>query len=372
MSESNKIQNNKAKRVWFITDTHLGVRNNSNEWIEQIREYFFDWFFPLVKANYQPGDILLHLGDFFDSRQSINLKVLNLGISVAEEMSNLFPDGVYFIVGNHDIWGKTTNDVNSLKTIKWIPGITIFEEPQSMDFNGKSFYLMPWRKDHEAEEETLESALPHDVLCCHTDIRGLKFNRYSNVEEGSEASKFKKFGRVYSGHIHYAQKVNNINMLGSAYEITRSDMDNQKSITLLDLSDMEETVFPNNFSPKFKKFYFDQILESTPEELEPLFRNNFVDIMIDPVMSLKAPLNILIDSISSQRTLKFHPYDPEQSTNLSQQIFESEGKSFNVIDFIKEYVSLTEHDEETKEKIVSSLLKLHKLVTTQEQDQKLL
>ena len=94
--------------------------------------------------------------------------------------------------------------------------------------------------------------------------------------------------------------------------------------------------------------------------------------MIDPVMSLKAPLNILTDSISSQRTLKFHPYDPEQSTNLSQQIFESEGKSFNVIDFIKEYVSIMEHGDETKEKIVSSLLKLHKLVTTQEQDQKLL
>ena len=41
-----------AKRVWFITDTHLGVRNNSNEWIEQIREYFFDWFFPLIKKHY--------------------------------------------------------------------------------------------------------------------------------------------------------------------------------------------------------------------------------------------------------------------------------------------------------------------------------
>ena len=44
----------------------------------------------------------------------------------------------------------------------------------------------------------------------------------------------------------------------------------------------------------------------------------------------------------------------------------------NVIDFIKEYVSIMEHDDETKEKIVSSLLKLHKLVTAQEQDQKLL
>jgi DNA repair exonuclease SbcCD nuclease subunit len=372
MKTGKKIENNRVKRVWFITDTHLGVRNNSNEWIEQIREYFFDWFFPLVRENYQPGDILIHLGDFFDSRQSINLKVLNLGISVAEEMSNIFVDGVYFIVGNHDIWGKTTNDVNSLKTIKWIPGIEVFEEPQSLDFGGRSFYLMPWRKDHQAEEETLESSLPHDVLCCHTDIRGLKFNKYSDVETGSSVAKFKKFGRVYSGHIHYSQKVDNINMLGSPYEITRSDMGNQKSITLLNLSSMEETVFVNDFSPKFKKFYFDQILELTPEELEPLFRNNFVDIMIDPVMSLKAPLNILTDTITSQRTLKFHPYDPQNSGNLSQQIFESEGKSFNVIDFIKEYVSLSDYDDDIKQKMISSLLKLHKVVTTQEQDQKIL
>ena len=372
MSEFNIIKNDKAKRVWFITDTHLGVRNNSNEWIEQIREYFFNWFFPLVRSNYKPGDILIHLGDFFDSRQSINLKVLNLGISVAEEMSNIFKDGVYFIIGNHDSWGKTTNDVNSLKTIKWIPGINVFEEPQSLDLNNRSFFLMPWRKDHETEIETLNSVTPHDVLCCHTDIRGLKFNRYSDVESGAEVSKFKKFTRVYSGHIHYSQKVDNINMLGSPYEITRSDMENPKSITVLDLDDMEEIVFRNNYSPKFKKFYFHQILESTPEQLEPLFRNNFIDIFIDPEMSIKAPLNILTETITSQRTLKFHPYNPVNETELSQQIFESEGKSFNVVDFIKDYVSNMDKDEVTKNKIVSSLLKLHKLVITQEQDQKLL
>ena len=372
MTDQEKIINNSARRVWFITDTHLGVRNNSNEWIDQIREYFFDWFFPMVRKNYKPGDILIHLGDFFDSRQSINLKVLNLGISVAEEFSNIFKDGVYFIVGNHDIWGKTTNDVNSLKTIKWIPGINVYEEPQSIDFNGRSFFLMPWRKDHVAEEATLEAALPHDVLCCHTDIRGLKFNKYTTVNEGSEAVKFKKFTKVYSGHIHYAQKLDNINMLGSPYEITRSDMDNTKSITLLDLSDLSETVFVNDFSPRFRKLYFDQILESTPDELEPIFRNNFIDIMIDPVMSLKAPLNILTDLLTSQRTLKFHPYDPDQTGSLSQQIFESEGKHFNVLDFINEYVSNMDHDSETKNKLISSLMKLHKVVTTQEQDQKLL
>ena len=362
------IENKLAKRVWFITDTHLGVRNNSNEWIDYIRDYFFNWFFPLVRKNYQPGDVLFHLGDFFDSRQSLNLKVLNLGIEIAEEMSSIFKDGIYIIVGNHDIWGKTSNDVNSLKSIKWIPGINILEEPETIQIAGKNILLMPWRKDHEEESSFLEGAEPHDVLCCHADIRGLKFNRFTSVETGASMKEFEKFKKVYSGHIHYAQKAGNINMLGSPYEITRSDMDNKKGITLLDVSKMKETYFENDYSPKFKRFYFTDILDKTPDELEPLFRNNFVDIMIDPVMSLKAPLSILTDLLQTQKSLKFHPYDPNQANSLSQQIIDVEGRQFNVLDFIKEYVDNLDEDQEIKNKMYNSLSKLHTIVTTQTQD----
>jgi len=211
------------------------------------------------------------------------------------------------------------------------------------------------------------------VLCCHADIRGLKFNKYVNVESGADISKFKKFTKVYSGHIHYAQKHDNITMLGSPYELTRSDMDNEKSITLLDLSNgMTEIVYPNTFSPRFKKFYFSDILESTPNELEPKFRNNFVDIMIDPMMALKAPLSMLTDTITTQRFLKFHPYDPEKTTTLTDQMIESEGgEQFNVLDFIKAYVESMDVIEETKEKIIGSLFKLHNIVINQEQEKKL-
>lgn len=359
------MKNEQVKRIWFITDTHLGVRNNSNDWIENIRDYFFNWFFPLVKQNYQPGDILLHLGDFFDSRQSINLRVLNLGVEIAEEMSRLFEGGVHIIVGNHDIWGKNSNEINSLKSIKWIPGIKIYEEPLSTNFGSRSFFLMPWRKDHEEDSKTLEETKPHDVLCCHADIRGLKFNKYVLNEEGSDVTKFEKFQKVYSGHIHYSQVVGNINMLGSPYELTRSDMDNPKSIWLLDLDTMQEKRFVNNHSPKFKRFNFEDILESTPEQLEPEFRNNFVDILIDPVMSLKAPLSLLTDVLTTQKSLKFHPYDPNQANSLSQQIIDTEGKQFNVLDFAKEFVDNLDEPQEIKDKMYSSLVKLHTIVLTQ-------
>jgi len=353
------IKNENAKRVWFITDTHLGIKNSSNEWIEIMREYFFEWFFPMIEKEYQEGDVLMHLGDWHDSRQSVNLKVLNLSMEIAEKMSSIFNDGIYVILGNHDIWGKYTNDINSLKPIKWIPNFTIFEEPETLILGDRKFCMMPWRKDTDTERETLDSFGAHDYLCCHTDITGLKFNKYVKIDKGTNLEELNKFTRVYSGHIHYSQKTNNVIMLGSPYELTRSDMDNPKFILRLDLETGEETAFRNNFSPTFNKHLFTDILESTPDELEVKFKNNFVDVMIDPKMALKAPLSVLTDEITSARKIMFHPYEPDKASSLSAQMYDSDGKQFNVLDFISEYVGHMDYDEETKNKLINSLGKLY-------------
>jgi DNA repair exonuclease SbcCD nuclease subunit len=287
-------------------------------------------------------------------------------------MANIFKDGVYIIVGNHDIFGKNTNEVNSLKSIKWIPGINIFEEPISLVTSNSKILMMPWRKDEEEDKNFLDSAESHDILCCHTSISGLKLNKYVNDEEGVEINSFSKFKKVYSGHIHYSQKSKNVNMLGSPYELTRSDMDNKKSITLLDLENMTEEVFENVYSPKFKRIFFKDLLEMNLEETEPLFKNNYVDILIDPSLSLKSNLSLLTDLISSQRSLNFHPYDPDQATTLSEQMLDIDGRQFSVLDFIKEYVKNLDDDEQTKESMVKSLFKLYSIVSKQEQEQKIL
>jgi len=361
----NTIKVPQAKRVWFITDTHLGVRNNSNEWIEIMEDYFFKWFFPLIRDNYQPGDILIHCGDWFDSRQSVNLKVLNLGVSIAEEMSSIFKDGIHILIGNHDIWGKNSNDVNSLKSIKWIPGFNIHEEPVSLNLGGTSFFMMPWRKDQEAETQCLIETSPHDYLCCHADIKGLNFNKFVKVEHGIEEEYLKKFRKIYSGHIHYAQDYKNVKMLGSPYQLTRSDMGNTKGITLLDLSDGSERFFENKFSPKFQKIDFNRILEMTISDASQIFSNNFVDILIDPKMALRAPLNILTDEVTTPRKISFHPHDPNQAGLLSDKIRDTDGSNFSVIDFIDAYVEGLEYDEQTKSKLIRSIKALHNSVANQ-------
>jgi len=357
------------KRVIFITDTHLGVRNNSNDWIDIHDDYFKNWFIPLCKKIYRPGDCLVHLGDVYDSRQSLNLRVLNLGIEIFEDLSAIFKDGIFIICGNHDIYGKNTNEVNSLKSLKWIPGIKIYEEPESIQLGNRKIFLMPWRKDHDAERETLMTVKePHDYMFCHTDLKGLMFNKFVRIDAGLDYADMDKFERVYSGHIHYSQTFGKMRMLGSPFQLTRSDTDNAKGITVLDLESGDEEYYENNYSPKFVRITFDKVLNSTPNELNHIFKNNFIDIMIDPIMSLKAPLSILTDSIQSQRSVNFHPYDPNQANNLTQQILDTEGRIFNVMDFIDEYVKGMDTDDLTKGRILSSLQKLHNLVAEQDQN----
>lgn len=359
------IENKKAKRIWFITDTHLGIKNSSNEWIDIMQSYFKDWFFPLIRREYKDGDILVHLGDWYDSRQSLSLKALNLGVWVAEEMSSIFENGIYVIAGNHDVWGKNSNEINSLKSIKWIPNFTILENPESAIFGTRRVFMMPWRKDSEQESETLNSIGSHDYLFCHTDIVGLKFNRYSDVEHGTKEGDLKKFRKIYSGHIHYSQNKGNIRMLGSPYELTRSDMGNRKYIMCLDLETEKEKTYTNDFSPKYKKFTFDYVLNKTPSELELEFRNNFVDIFIDPSLALKTQLGLISEIITTQRSLNFHPYT---SKNVTQNnvMYESNAQ-FNIMSFIKDYIDNIEgEDDSIKNKLYRSMVKLYQSVSNDE------
>jgi len=347
-----------AKRIWFITDTHLGVRNNSEEWLSIHKDYFFDWFIPLIKKNYKKGDVLVHLGDVYDSRQSLNLKVLNLGITVFEELSKIFKDGIFIICGNHDIFGRSSNEINSLKSLKWIPKVRIFEEPETIYFGERKVFLMPWRKDHEEERKLLATIDKHDYMFCHTDLKGLMFNKMVRIEEGLNYEDLGQFERVYSGHIHYSQNFGKMRMLGSPYQLTRSDTNNPKGITLLELDSGNEIYFDNHFSPKFIRMTFEKVLYSSPEELNPIFKNNFIDILVDPQLAVKAPLGLLTEYVHPPLKISFTPLSSPDQEVVDEGFHDLEGKNFSILDLTKLYLERCNYEEEKSTKIYKAIEKL--------------
>ena len=195
-----------VKRIWMISDTHLGVRSNSREWMDIIEDYFRNFFIPLLRRESRPGDVLVHSGDVFDSRQSINLYVLNKGIELFEEIASFMP--VYMIIGNHDIFMKYTNEINSLKVFKNVENIHVFEEPTHVFMGKKKVFFLPWVEKHEDLKNIVNDPVnAADILFCHTDIQGLSFNRFTKIEEGNEIETFRGYKKVYSGHIHFHRRI---------------------------------------------------------------------------------------------------------------------------------------------------------------------
>ncbi len=349
------------KRAWMITDTHLGVRNSSTEWLEIMKEYFYDFFIPLLKREKKPGDFLVHVGDVFDSRHSLNLLVMNEGINIFEAISKVMP--VVIILGNHDIYKKNSNDVNSVKVLKWVPNIRVLEEPEVITVSGKKLLFMPWRATHFDESECIANN-PADFLFCHTDVQGLKFNKNTMIESGLDLQELKAFRKIYAGHIHYAQSKGNFRMLGCPYPMTRSDINNEKGVWCLDIETEEEHYYPNTVSPKFIRLLFEKVLEMEEDEAKEYFRNNFVDILVDPKWSLNFPFSVFADDMKGYRRLDFIPRmaNVEDEDGMLLESQDAEIEQIDIIELSQRLIYNTQHSDKLKENLLNTIKGLYERV----------
>jgi DNA repair exonuclease SbcCD nuclease subunit len=348
-------------KIFVISDTHFGVRSNSVEWLDIQRSFFFDWFIDDVKKRMSPGDEIFHLGDVFDSRQSINLKVLNLGMEVFEAMSRVAP--VRVILGNHDCHDLNSNEINSVKPLGWLPNVTVYEEPELIELGGKSMLMMPWRANPEQEKQCLETFKKADYLFCHTDVKGADFNKWTKVDHGNEVAEFKSYKRVYTGHIHYRQKVGNINFVGCPYELTRSDLGNVKGYWILDTETGTEEFVENPISPRFVRFGVEDILEMRLDKLKQLCANNFVDVYVDEGAAIDFPfqaLEELLDGFHRKLTFKTnmtaHAIN-EESTDMAEGNYD-----LDIMSISDRFISSLAYETKLKDALKKYVKSLHNRV----------
>ena len=148
-------------------------------------------------------------------------------------------------------------------------------------------------------------------------------------------------------------------MLGSPYSLTRSDIGNEKGITLLDLKDGKEIYFENIYSPKFIKINFNTVLNMSSSSVNDHFRNNFIDVLIRSNYITKAPLSLFLEMIEEYRSIDFHPYNNQTEEEVLQGKFGSlNGEAFDLLKFTHEYIKGLPYAEDTKDKLYKSIKKL--------------
>lgn len=269
-----------------LTDTHTGARSSSSIFRSYMKYWYDTDFFPKLKE--QGITTILHLGDFFDNRNSIS--VLDIDFVVNDFAKQLVDGGFQFIVilGNHDVAFKNTNKIHSLTVLKAAApnNVQVIDECTTQAIDGQIYALVPWINS-ENYDATMQFLANHEdkdktVVAGHFEIAGAKmYANSSHCDHGLDAELFKDFQEVWSGHFHHKSKMSNVRYIGSAFHLNWQDYDDPRGYHLFDASTQTLT-FVENATCLFRMVTFeaDVFKALTDAEYLELFEGMFVRLVV--------------------------------------------------------------------------------------------
>ncbi len=238
-------------KICLLNDTHFGARGDSQLFFDYFMKFFDDVLFPYLKEN--EIKTILHAGDFMDRRKYVNYSILN---QVRKRfIDRLKEEGIDFhcIVGNHDVYYRNTNEVNSLREL-FFDDFTLYEEPTVVNFDGLDLALLPWinKTNYDESVEFIKTASA-PILIGHLELNGYQVLHGIQYQGGNgmDPNLFNRYEQVYSGHFHCRQEKDNIYYFGTQYQITFADLNDTKGFHVLD-TDTRELEFVEN---PFKMFH---------------------------------------------------------------------------------------------------------------------
>ena len=246
-------------KIAIITDTHYGARKGSKHLHEYFEKFYNDIFFPELEKN--NIDTIVHMGDIFDSRKSIDYQSLEWSKRVVFEPLKKYK--VHAITGNHDAYYKNTNKVNSPELLlKDYDNIITYSKPTEINIEGLDILLLPWINSENFKEskEFIDNS-KSKVAMGHLEINGFKATRGHMMEDGMDVSIFSKFEKVYSGHFHTRSTDGKIYYLGNPYEMYWNDVNDKRGFHIFDTETLTHTPIDNPY-----KLFYNIYYEDTPHQ----------------------------------------------------------------------------------------------------------
>ena len=243
--------------IAILNDTHCGIRNSSEIFMDYQERFYSEIFFPYLKQN--GINKILHLGDYYENRTSINFKALNHNRRIFLDQLRDRRIHMDIIPGNHDVYYKNTNQLNSLKELlgHYMNEVRIIEKPEVVDYAGMKFAHIPWiNMENEEKTRHFLNTCKADVVGAHLELDGFEMQKGVTCSGGMSADAFRRFDMVLSGHFHTKSNQGNIHYLGSQMEFFWSDANDRKYFHVLDTETRELTAVENPIT-LFEKILYD-------------------------------------------------------------------------------------------------------------------
>lgn len=246
-------------KIAIISDIHFGSRADSVVFLDDIKSFMKNVFFP--KIDELGIKHIINLGDTFDRRKFVNYNTLK--VSHECFFDEISKRGIIHdvMIGNHDTYYKTTSDVNCYDTLllnqKWH---RIYSRPQQLTMYGKNFLFVPWiNASNEEESMRALNNAPHDsIVCGHFELSGFETQRGNIMEHGMDPVSLHRFDLVLSGHYHHRSSKERIHYVGSPVQTTWADYGDRRGFHILDTETLT-LEFIENPESMFTKIIYDDI-----------------------------------------------------------------------------------------------------------------
>jgi DNA repair exonuclease SbcCD nuclease subunit len=254
------------KKIATLTDVHFGRGGNSpianNDNIE-----FIKWF--IEEAKTWGADCIGVLGDWHDSRYSIQLGTLDSSLTGMELLSNAF-EKVYFITGNHDLMYRDKRDVASTIFAKNVKNITFINEPLTLGQGTDSVTFLPWLV---GDERKMLREIESRYIFAHAELNG-GFYMNSKVimpdhENGVSVDDFGKSEYLFTGHFHFRQHKRNVIYTGNIMPFDfADDWDDDRGAMFFQWGrEPEFRAWPDQ--PSFRTMKLSELIENPTKFLKP-------------------------------------------------------------------------------------------------------
>jgi DNA repair exonuclease SbcCD nuclease subunit len=243
-------------KLCILGDTHFGARGDSLDFHKYFQKFYDEVFFPYLIEN--DIKVVFQMGDLFDRRKFINFNSLYLSRKYFFEKCERLGIQLHTLIGNHDVAYKNTLEVNSPSLLlNEYSNIEIYEEFDTVDFDGVSIDVVPWICDDNVDDIFNRMKESKAQICFgHFEIAGFEMDRGNVCESGIDKQSLSKYDVVLTGHFHHKSTDGNITYIGTPYEMTWADWNDPKGFHIFDTETREMNFVKNSFS-MFHKITYD-------------------------------------------------------------------------------------------------------------------
>jgi len=306
-------------KLWIINNTKFGYKNNSKDWTKSMIDYFEKFFIPFIEKNSKPGDRLIHLGNIFNSSESVNISLLLTIRDLFVKISQIMPITIL------DGYNEKTGISNLLQNTNQIG------EPLIDNFTDKinNVHLI------SSDKKILEQITDQPIIFINSRIDTDILKKFTNT-------------LFFCGFYDDMKEDENIIHVGAPYQLDKTSPN--KGFYVLDTKSKKYKFINNNYSPNYNTITITDI--SQIEEIDEDFvNNNKVSVIVDK--SLVEDKKIKIDVLLSKYNFKSITY-----TNDEETIEEINTSTTNMEELIREKIKNSDDQKLMSE--FENILKIYK------------